>query len=59
MAGDIFLLTTDGVTGVCKDAEIAAILSRGDIESAADAIVEKCLAGGAPDNLSLVLVRLS
>jgi serine/threonine protein phosphatase PrpC len=59
VAGDIFLLTTDGVTGVCKDAEIAAILSRGDIESAADAIVEKCLAGGAPDNLSLVLVRLS
>jgi len=54
--GDLFLLVTDGVTGVCKDDEIADILSRHDIEEAADMIVARCLQRGAPDNLSLVLV---
>jgi serine/threonine-protein phosphatase Stp1 len=54
--GDIFLLVTDGVSGVCKDDEIADILSRSNLEQAADRIVERCLQHGAPDNLSLVLV---
>jgi serine/threonine protein phosphatase PrpC len=54
--GDIFLLMTDGVSGVCKDDELADILSRHGIEEAADTIVARCLEHGAPDNLSLVLV---
>jgi serine/threonine protein phosphatase PrpC len=54
--GDVFLLVTDGVSGVCKDDEIADILSRSSLEQAADRIVEQCLQHGAPDNLSLVLV---
>jgi serine/threonine protein phosphatase Stp1 len=54
--GDIFLLMTDGVSGVCKDRELAGILSRHGIEEAADTMVARCLAHGAPDNLSLVLV---
>ena len=55
-AGDIFLLMTDGVSGVCSDDEITYILERHGIEAAADVIVERCLQHGAPDNLSLVLV---
>ncbi|HXJ00390.1 MAG TPA: protein phosphatase 2C domain-containing protein [Micropepsaceae bacterium] len=55
-AGDIFLLVTDGVTRVCKDADIANILSRSGLDEAAEAIVALCLERGAPDNLSLVLV---
>jgi serine/threonine protein phosphatase PrpC len=55
-AGDVFLLMTDGVSGVCKDAEIADILSRYTLEDAADRIVEQCLQRGAPDNLSLILI---
>ena len=54
--GDVFLLVTDGVSGVCKDEEIADVLCRYDMEEAADMIVERCLQHGAPDNLSLVLV---
>lgn len=54
--GDIFLLVTDGVSGVCTDDDLAAILSRHDLKSAADMIVDLCLQKGAPDNLSLVLV---
>jgi serine/threonine protein phosphatase PrpC len=56
-AGDVFLLTSDGVTGLCSNDEIAGLLSSKGIESAADSIVETCLARGAPDNLSLVLIR--
>jgi serine/threonine protein phosphatase PrpC len=55
-AGDVFLLVTDGVSGVCKDDDIADILSRYKLEDAADRIVEQCLRQGAPDNLSLILV---
>jgi serine/threonine protein phosphatase PrpC len=54
--GDVFLLMTDGVSGVCKDGDIADVLSRHNLEDAADRIVEHCLRKGAPDNLSLILV---
>ena len=55
--GDIFLLVTDGVTAVLKDAEIAKLLASGELDHAADAIVRLCLERGAPDNLSLILVK--
>jgi serine/threonine protein phosphatase PrpC len=55
--GDVFLLATDGVTGVCKDAELAEILGSAGLEQAADKIVALCLKRGAPDNLSLILVK--
>jgi serine/threonine protein phosphatase PrpC len=54
--GDVFLLVTDGVSGVCNNDEIADMLSGRGLEEAADRIVERCLQRGAPDNLSLVLV---
>jgi serine/threonine-protein phosphatase Stp1 len=54
--GDVFLLVTDGVSGVCNNSEIADMLSGRGLEEAADRIVERCLQRGAPDNLSLVLV---
>ncbi len=56
-SGDVFLLATDGVTGVCKDRELAEILGKAGLKEAADQIVALCLKRGAPDNLSLVLVR--
>jgi serine/threonine protein phosphatase Stp1 len=55
--GDTFLLATDGVTAVCKDAELAEIVATLDLAEAADEIVGLCLERGAPDNLSLVLVK--
>lgn len=55
--GDLFLLMTDGVTGVCSDAEIAAALSGKPLEEGADEIVRLCLERGAPDNLTLLLVQ--
>jgi serine/threonine protein phosphatase PrpC len=55
--GDLFLLTTDGVTAVCRDHELSAIISAFSLENAADRIVSTCLERGAPDNLSLVLIE--
>jgi serine/threonine protein phosphatase PrpC len=55
--GDVFMLATDGVTSVCSNEEIAKMISGKDIDAAADAIVHRCLDRGAPDNLTLILVK--
>src|ERR1700687_5405069 len=47
--GDIFVLVTDGVTGVCTDAEIAEAIAGKSLKDAADDIVRRCLERGAPD----------
>ena len=56
---DVFLLTTDGVTDVCSDDEIAGFLRCPDLGDAAGQFVEQCNARGSPDNLSVVLVRVT
>lgn len=57
--GDVFLLCSDGLSGVVKDREIARVLS------GSEELLDKCrelvrLAneGGGPDNISTVLVRV-
>ncbi|MET0293372.1 MAG: protein phosphatase 2C domain-containing protein [Phenylobacterium sp.] len=57
-AGDLFLLCSDGLSGVIEDHELAHQLAQGgDLARLADALVELSLHRGAPDNVSLVLVR--
>jgi serine/threonine-protein phosphatase Stp1 len=56
-AGDVFLLVTDGVTAVLRDEDLAEILAQYKLEQAVRMIVERCLARGAPDNLSLIVVE--
>lgn len=55
--GDTYLLSTDGLHGVLDDAEIAAHLAAAPIAAAA-AMVANCRARGAPDNVTLVIVRV-
>lgn len=56
--GDVVLLCTDGLTGPVSDAEIARILAEHDApDDAARALVEAALAGGAPDNVTVVVAR--
>ena len=57
--GDLFLLASDGVTRVVPDDELVADLA-GDrpLGEIADGLVWKVLGRGAPDNLTLVLVRV-
>jgi serine/threonine protein phosphatase PrpC len=58
MVGDLFLIATDGVTLLASDDELAARLSLHEPDEAADEIVALCLGRGAPDNLSLVVVKI-
>jgi len=58
MPGDQFLLASDGLTRVVPDHELAAELGRGPPAQAADSLIEKVLARGAPDNVSLIITRL-
>lgn len=58
--GDIFLLSTDGVTAVCDDEDLTQMIGSAEsLEAACDEIVNVCLAGGAPDNLTLILIAVS
>ena len=57
--GDIVLLASDGVTRVISDTELArALASPAPLAETADGLVWTVLARGAPDNLTLVLLRV-
>lgn len=58
IAGDQFLLASDGLTRVVDDDEIAAELQRASPGEAADRLIELVLSRGAPDNVSIVIVKL-
>ncbi|TFD74898.1 Stp1/IreP family PP2C-type Ser/Thr phosphatase [Cryobacterium sp. Sr8] len=58
-AGDRWLLCSDGLTGVVSHASIAAALSTGaDAQTVADRLVKETLEGGAPDNVTIVIVDI-
>ena len=55
--GDIFLLASDGLTRVVDDDEIAEELVSKRLADAADRLIELVMERGAPDNVSLIIVR--
>jgi serine/threonine protein phosphatase Stp1 len=57
--GDIFLLASDGLTRVVPDEEIAAEIQRFELSQAADNLIETVLSRGAPDNVSLIAVKVT
>lgn len=58
LKGDIFLLCSDGLTGVVEDSDISTVLTlrAHEPELCIDTLIRACLMGGAPDNVSIVLV---
>ena len=58
-AGDQFLLASDGLTRVVPDHELAAELMHQSPAQAADKLIDTVLARGAPDNVSLIITRIS
>jgi serine/threonine protein phosphatase PrpC len=58
-AGDVFVLTTDGVHDALPDAAIARIATEADSpEAAARKLCEAALAAGSADNLTAQVVRI-
>ena len=56
--GDVWLLCTDGLTGMVSDEEIVRTLKQNqNLDTAADRLIEKALAAGGKDNVTLVLWR--
>lgn len=55
-AGDRFLLCSDGLTAVVHEREIAEEMIRAPLQAAAERLIERALARGAPDNVTVVMV---
>ena len=56
--GDLWLLCSDGLCGYVEDEDIEKILlRRHSLQGAVDALIDKALSFGAPDNVTVVLVE--
>lgn len=56
--GDVWLLCSDGLCGYVEEADIEKILlRRSSLQGAIDALIDKALSHGAPDNVTAVLVE--
>ena len=56
---DQFLLASDGLTRVVQDEEMAEQLTSAPPDQAADKLIEMVLERGAPDNVSLIIIKVS
>jgi type VI secretion system protein ImpM len=56
-AGDRFLLCSDGLTRVVPEATIRSWMEHPDIRAAVDGLLKATLDGGAPDNVTIVIVE--
>ncbi len=56
--GDVFLLCSDGLTGMVEDAEIGAILASLPPKEAARVLVDLANLRGGPDNSTLIIIEI-
>ena len=58
-AGDVYLLCSDGLSGMITDPDMAKILGDNldDLDTAADLLIEAANANGGHDNVTVVLAR--
>jgi protein phosphatase len=58
MPGDLFVLCSDGLTGLVQDQDIAEIVAtRTDLDAISSELVECANSRGGEDNITVVLVR--
>lgn len=57
--GDRFILASDGVTRLIADHELAEVIDAAPMEVAADRLIELVLSRGAPDNATLIVVKVT
>jgi serine/threonine protein phosphatase PrpC len=58
-AGDVFLLSSDGLHSYVGEGEIGRLLGRGSPQRALDALIALTLEAGAPDNVTAIAVWAS
>ena len=56
-SGDVFLLCSDGLSGMIEDREIAKILRQGKLSNATSRLVALANQHGGEDNITLILLR--
>jgi serine/threonine protein phosphatase PrpC len=57
LAGDVFLLASDGLTRLLSDAEILQELEAPDLEAVGNRLIDLCLGRNAPDNVTFIMVK--
>ena len=58
LPGDIFILSTDGLTAHVSDAEIAAAVLSAAPQAACEKLLATVLERGGTDNVTIVLVKI-
>ncbi len=56
-SGDVWLICSDGLYGQVPKNRLQELMEKDDLELSADILLQETLDAGAPDNVSLVLVR--
>lgn len=56
IAGDRYLLCTDGLSGVIDNGELAALLGQGDVERCCRGLVDEAYGRGSTDNITAVVI---
>jgi len=56
--GDQYILASDGVTRLVDDQEFAELLKAESLDEAADRLIETVLDRGAPDNATVIIVKV-
>lgn len=59
LAGDRYLLCSDGLSDVVSASTIETVLGEGDIDAAADKLVDLALRSGGPDNVTVVVAEVA
>ena len=57
--GDQFLLASDGLTRLVDDHELVAVLTSSRPADAAEKLIETVLSRGAPDNVTIIIAKLT
>ena len=55
--GDIYLLCSDGLTGMVEEVKILTCLQTMELEQAADELLKSALEAGGTDNISFILIK--
>lgn len=55
--GDVWLLCSDGLTGMVEDGDIERVIAEHPLEQAADELMRMALGAGGRDNITLILYR--